>query len=155
MERRKLTKMDTLKKVAQDYGLTPDGVRYALSQYQKVIEELTGGMLSKLNYTSEAVCECVKARVGNQAHLKRWLEMVLSNTNPLDHKARAAFAECLAKVNAMENDVKPVVHGQWEMIDTTVEQIWRCSICGYPCGIWTAGSKYCPNCGAKMDQAED
>ena len=53
---------DTLENVAEDYGLTPDGVRYALTQYQKVIEELTGGMLTKLNYTSEAVCECVKER---------------------------------------------------------------------------------------------
>lgn len=151
--------MDTLKKVAQDYGLTPDGVRYALSQYQKVIEELTGGMLSKLNYTSEAVCECVKARVGNQAHLKRWLEMVLSNTNPLDHKARAAFAECLAKVNAMENDVKPVVHGQWKRMfdDDQYEGTCVCSECEMEnfFAFDEIKFRYCPHCGAKMDQAED
>lgn len=146
--------MDTLKKIAQDYGLTPDGVRYALSQYQKVIEELTGGMLSKLNYTSEAVCECVKARVGNQAHLKRWLEMVLSNTNPLDRKARAAFAECLAKVNAMENDVKPVVHGRWEFDAFTAEygNPYHCSICKEE---YDNTHNYCPHCGAKMDVKED
>lgn len=48
-----------------------------------------------------------------------------------------------------------VPHGRWIKMDTTglaaKENVWNCSVCGYPVGIWTAGCKYCPNCGAKMD----
>lgn len=52
-------------------------------------------------------------------------------------------------------DVAQVRHGRWVKMDTTgllaVEPVWNCSSCGYPAGVSVAGSKYCPNCGAKMD----
>ena len=52
-------------------------------------------------------------------------------------------------------DVVEVKHGRWVKMDTTgiaaKESVWNCSACGYPVGIWTVGSNYCPNCGAKMD----
>ena len=52
-------------------------------------------------------------------------------------------------------DVAPVRHGRWVKMDTTgllaVESVWNCSSCGYPVGVSVAGSKFCPNCGCKMD----
>ena len=39
-----------LKKIAENHGLTPEGVDYALTQYQIVISEITHGMMSKLSY---------------------------------------------------------------------------------------------------------
>lgn len=43
-------------------------------------------------------------------NLTRWLETVLSNANPLDRKARAAFSEALTRVNTMPVvDAVPVV----------------------------------------------
>lgn len=40
----------SLEKVADDYGLTVDGVAFALDQYSKVISDITGGRMSKLSY---------------------------------------------------------------------------------------------------------
>ena len=42
--------MKTLEQVAADYGLAPDGVSFALEQYQKVIVEITHSRMSKLSY---------------------------------------------------------------------------------------------------------
>ena len=52
-------------------------------------------------------------------------------------------------------DVAPVVHGEW----ITIDGISRCSECGYIPAYDSAiddlyYSPYCPNCGAKMDGAE-
>lgn len=56
--------MLTLKKIADKYGLTKDGVDFALSQYQVVICEITHGRMSKLCYYSTDIlsvaedCRC-------------------------------------------------------------------------------------------------
>ena len=56
--------MLTLKKIADKYGLTKDGVDFALSQYQNVISEITHGRMSKLCYYSADIlsvaedCRC-------------------------------------------------------------------------------------------------
>lgn len=46
-------------------------------------------------------------------------------------------------------DVAPVVHGRW--IDNGIpgSMLSGCSECGFTCGAYSF--KYCPNCGAKMD----
>ena len=56
--------MLTLKKIADKYGLTKEGVDFALSQYQDVIYEITNGRMSKLCYYSTDIlavadaCRC-------------------------------------------------------------------------------------------------
>ena len=51
-------------------------------------------------------------------------------------------------------DVTPVVHGRWikpTKIGYRSFDIPHCSACdGVPCGV-DEHTKYCPNCGAKMD----
>ena len=47
--------MKTLEQVATDYGLTPDGVEFALEQYQKVICEITHSRMSKLSYYADDI----------------------------------------------------------------------------------------------------
>lgn len=49
-------------------------------------------------------------------------------------------------------DVAPVVNGCWVLVDTNEEQFFVCSKCGKK-EYWE--SDYCPNCGAKMDGAEN
>lgn len=53
-------------------------------------------------------------------------------------------------------DVAQVRHGRWEewwpgidLIMTGEEMLYRCSVCDAKYS--TVESKYCPNCGAKMD----
>lgn len=58
-------------------------------------------------------------------------------------------------VQAIENaetvDAEPVVHEIWIKIDSEVEGVCKCSGCKFPVSYFWGKSKYCPNCGAKMD----
>ena len=48
--------------------------------------------------------------------------------------------------------VDPIKHGHWIFAEDIVSYI-RCSECGDDiCWVNTKRPKYCPNCGAKMDQ---
>ena len=60
----------TLKQVAEKYGLTPEGVDYALEQYQTVVCEITHGMLSKLTYNAQYVLQTAQERWCNTCELK-------------------------------------------------------------------------------------
>ena len=50
-------------------------------------------------------------------------------------------------------DAAPVVHGFWKE-DPGVGCFWICSACGYPSEAFAANVlyKYCPRCGAKMEE---
>lgn len=52
-------------------------------------------------------------------------------------------------------DVAPVVHGEWLLRHEGCGHYWECSVCHEnPCIYVTEHTKFCPNCGAKMDGAE-
>ena len=53
-------------------------------------------------------------------------------------------------------DVAPVVHGEWLLRHEGYGHYWECSSCHKnPCIYVTKDTRYCPNCGAKMDGGED
>lgn len=52
----------TLEEVAENHGLTPEGVDYALKQYQIVICEITHGMMSKLSYDAKDIIRVAQER---------------------------------------------------------------------------------------------
>jgi hypothetical protein len=57
---------------------------------------------------------------------------------------------CLEHIPAA--DVAPVVHGDWLLRHIGVGHYWECSICHTnPCIYITEHTKFCPNCGARMD----
>lgn len=45
-------------------------------------------------------------------------------------------------------DVAPVVHGRWDMHDTSLGLCCTCSVCG---SNPTMQYRFCPYCGARMD----
>ena len=48
--------------------------------------------------------------------------------------------------------VEPVKHGEWELKRNGVGHYWKCSVCHTnPCIYVTKDTKFCPNCGARMD----
>lgn len=55
-------------------------------------------------------------------------------------------------------DVVPVIHGHWaKKDDHWLKTYYECSVCNECYGLETSspvehGYKYCPNCGAKMDE---
>ena len=60
----------TLEEVAENHGLTPEGVDYALTQYQIVLCEITHGMLSKLSYDAKDVIRIAQERWCDTCDLK-------------------------------------------------------------------------------------
>lgn len=52
-------------------------------------------------------------------------------------------------------DVAPVRHGVWLLRHEGHGHYWECSVCHTnPCIYVTKDTKFCPNCGAKMDLEE-
>lgn len=53
-------------------------------------------------------------------------------------------------------DVTPVVHGEWLLRHEGHGHYWECSSCHKnPCIYVTKDTRYCPNCGAKMDKENE
>ena len=51
-------------------------------------------------------------------------------------------------------DVAPVRHGEWLLRHEGHGHYWECSVCHTnPCIYVTKDTKFCPNCGARMDGA--
>lgn len=64
----------TLKKIADRYGLTKEGVDFALSQYQIIISEITHGRMSKLSYYARDVLQVAQERWCDTCELKEEME---------------------------------------------------------------------------------
>lgn len=61
-----------------------------------------------------------------------------------------ATRDYIASLSA--DDVAPVVHGKWKPTEYPImSECEDCSECGYRT-VYGHGFKFCPNCGAKMDQ---
>lgn len=60
----------TLEGICEKYGLTKEGVDYALSQYGAVICEITNGLLSKLTYGAEYIIQTAQERWCDTCDLK-------------------------------------------------------------------------------------
>ena len=60
---------------------------------------------------------------------------------------------CTQEINSIPAaDVAPVVHGEWLLRHEGYGHYWECSVCHTnPCIYVTEHTKFCPNCGAKMD----
>lgn len=73
-----------------------------------------------------------------------------------------AIDDCIGKIKAIPAlyaealDEEQVKHGKW-LPDRTGNVYWVCSNCGFPSEASGAFKlyKYCPNCGAKMNEEED
>ena len=69
-----------------------------------------------------------------------------------DHDAppRYGYLDLWDIEDAPTEDVQPVVHARWIKNDIPNSELSKCTNCGYDLGAWSF--KYCPNCGAKMDE---
>lgn len=55
-------------------------------------------------------------------------------------------------INAPPIEAEPVRHGEWILKYIGAGHVWKCSCCHkQPCIYITKDTKYCPNCGARMD----
>ena len=94
-------------------------------------------------------------------------ELLYTDENPSEQLTdagqaihNAAIALAASEVtDAPTIDASPVVHARWEDSEHRDEK-YRCSACGGACWYYdyqgaVARSRFCPNCGAKMDEKED
>ena len=81
-------------------------------------------------------------------------EAVLEIVNKFDDRTALVFGRKI--VNLPAADVAQVRHGRWVLRRVRNGHFWECSACHInPCIYVTQDTKYCPNCGAKMDGGQD
>ena len=67
--------------------------------------------------------------------------------------ARDAISRAIKVLESLPAaDVEPVKHGQWIAQTDYPGAYAKCSECGCRCRGYVPNYKYCPNCGAKMDE---
>lgn len=113
------------KKICDDFGLTPFGVRHALEQYQIIITELTDGFFSKLTYDAPVILDRVKECFENKH----------SEMEPVRHGR-------WVPVKAGSSSY-PFWNNQCSACG------WMTGVAN------AGSYKYCPECGAKMDGGEN
>lgn len=73
-----------------------------------------------------------------------------------DERAAQIFEDCVSELMAISAaDVAEVRHGRWINTNKEVEQMCKCSECGYPISYFWSRTPYCPNCGARMDKEDE
>lgn len=127
-----------LKEITEKYGLTPEGIDYALTQYQIVICEITRGMLSKLSYDAKDIIRIAQERWCDTCDLKiqKPMRTVTSEVRYKDH-----LRHCPSCGKALPNSGK---YGK-------SSYCYKCSACGNVWSIAAMAMHYCPNCGAEME----
>lgn len=111
----------TLEEVAKNHGLTPEGVDYALTQYQIVICEITCGMMSKLSYDAKDIIRTAEEHWCDTCKLKEH-----GCVKPMEEPYQIVCGSCGEKLAEIEGDVNVVWNDDGK----------------YP--------RYCPNCGKKV-----
>lgn len=73
------------------------------------------------------------------------------------HWAGECLRDCKEAIDSIPAaDVAPVVYGEWLLRHEGYGHYWECSVCHTnPCIYVTEHTKFCPNCGAKMDGGAD
>lgn len=78
----------------------------------------------------------------------------------IERREALAVGDKCVSIDAMKSfiknrpaaDVAQVVHGEWILRHIGAGHYWECSVCHTnPCIYVTEHTKFCPNCGAKMD----
>lgn len=93
---------------------------------------------------------------------KKTRRLIEGGEDQLDNLAEG-FTEATRVIRfvAKTEDVAPVVHAHWEVVDEANPFLahGRCSHCGFEQWIYEQwifdGLRYCAGCGAKMDEMEE
>lgn len=87
---------------------------------------------------------------------KETQKLIEAGETQLDNLAEGfAEAEKIVLFKASTADVQEVRHGKWQLQPIDIWYCWECSICHMNPRFYSMeNTKYCPNCGAKMDLEE-
>lgn len=77
-------------------------------------------------------------------------------TETLSEWVNAWQKAALAALRLVSREQVERVRGEWINTNKEVEQMCKCSKCGYPISYFWSRTPFCPNCGAPMtDEAVD
>lgn len=103
---------------------------------------MAGDLISR-----EALIEAMRARGRELLKLGTSFEANIASVTALEYVNIAKDAPTV--------DAVPVVHGEWLLRHEGHGHYWECSECHEnPCIYVTKNTKFCPNCGARMDLEE-
>jgi len=101
----------------------------------------------------EAILKYSRAMLDRAAHHIRTGQTESDTWKAIHHTQQEERAEFVSLLeNAPAADVAEVRHGRWVNTNKEVEQMCKCSECGYPISYFWSRTPYCPNCGARMDK---
>ena len=81
-----------------------------------------------------------------------WFETM----HPPSPSAREMYRMAAAALRPVSREQVERVRGEWINTNKEVEQMCKCSKCGYPISYFWSRTPFCPNCGAPMtDEAVD
>lgn len=100
-----------LKEIAEKHGLTPEGVDYALTQYQIVMCEITHGMMSKLSYDAKDIIQVAQERWCDTCDLKE-----LESVEPAKFQAQTGSGWISIKDRMPVEKENPLTHDFEEVI---------------------------------------
>lgn len=81
---------------------------------------------------------------------EKLIDAIKNDCSEMVYYTKSEAIDCINAEPAA--DVAPVVHGKWVNTNKEVEQMCKCSACGYPISYFWSRTPYCPHCGAKMDK---
>lgn len=81
-----------------------------------------------------------------------WLNVISEHIGKQDTERIAEAMSIVGKAlrPVSREEVEKVWRGEWVNTNKEVEQICKCSKCGYPISYFWSRTQFCPNCGAPM-----
>lgn len=94
--------------------------------------------------------------IKNREDCLKYLEGIGRKASPECMEAVRWSVKALKALRPVSREQVERVRGEWINTNKEVEQMCKCSKCGYPISYFWSRTPFCPNCGAPMtDEAVD
>lgn len=94
--------------------------------------------------------------IKNREDCLKYLEGIGRKASPECMEAVRWSVKALKAIHPVSREQVERMRGEWINTNKEVEQMCKCSKCGYPISYFWSRTPFCPNCGAPMtDEAVD
>ena len=88
--------------------------------------------------------------IQNREDCLKYLEGIGRKASPECVEAVRWSVKALKALRPVSREQVEQLRGEWINTNKEVEQICKCSKCGYPISFFWSRTQFCPNCGAPM-----